>query len=78
MNELKTGGIGRAERGFVNDSKNAFTTFILFAKEAKTLKEKIKFVNAGERNCSRTFTSLHAPLSSCRPPPGMTEKGAKA
>jgi hypothetical protein len=43
----------------VNDSKNAFRTFILFTKAVKPLNIHKSFVNADERNCSRTFTSVH-------------------
>ena len=59
MDGLTAGRIGGTERGFVNDSENVFTTFILFTKECKSLKQLYSFVNAGEQICSRTFTSVH-------------------
>ena len=43
----------------MNVVENAFTTFTMFTKGAKRLKTWLPFVNAGERNCSRTFTSVH-------------------
>ena len=45
--------------GFVNESENAFTTFISFTKAAKLLKLRRSLVNVAERNCSPTFTSVH-------------------
>ena len=52
---------GRTERraGFVNDSENAFTTFISFTKADKSLKLLRSFVNARGQIRSPAFTSVH-------------------
>ena len=81
MGGLTAGKIGGTERGFVNDSENAFKTFILFTNASKSVKSKTNVVNAGEQNCSRTFTDIHEhgiPLLSPRRRPGPIPSFAPA
>ena len=70
MSEAGRSASERTDRGFVNDSENAFRTFISFTNGAKSLKAFTSFVNASERNCSRPFTTVHQRTLPFRHPGG--------